>query len=335
MHYPLIDFYRYFSALIVCISHFILYWNKSVQVEFVSIIGIELFFVLSGFVLASQILRLEINPKRYFKTFLYRRWIRTIPPYVIALVCAAILFEYGDFFNLLKFFTYTQNILTDNSSPNFFPVAWSLSVEEWFYIYLPFLILFFAIVKPMQFRPSVLSICITTILLLNLFRFFYNGETINWSEDIRRSVLLRIDSLCFGVVAYIFKDKIGGKLLIFSILVTIILLTYFLHEPSLLLGSTFAQNIFFPLCSICFSSILILFTYARSLPAFLIKIGNFGANISYSMYLSHIFFINLTMNLFNNLILALPIYFFILTIFCWIFFNYFEKPLLESRPKYT
>jgi len=65
------------------------------------------------------------------------------------------------------------------------------------------------------------------------------------------------------------------------------------------------------------------------------KIGNFGANISYSMYLFHIFFIPLTLNLFNNLTLSLLIYIISLKLFCWAFFNYFEKPLLESRPSYT
>ena len=143
MHYPFLDIYRYFAALIVCISHHVLYWNKSVYFEFTSILGVELFFILSGFVLAPQILKLEKNPKKYIKTFLLRRWIRTVPPYIVALICAGILFGYGDALNFLKFLTYTQNIFRDNSLPNFFSVAWSLSVEEWFYIFLPLSILLF------------------------------------------------------------------------------------------------------------------------------------------------------------------------------------------------
>ena len=64
MHYPLLNIYRYFDALIVCISHYILHWNKSVYFEFTSILGVELFFILSGFVLAPQILRLEKNENK-------------------------------------------------------------------------------------------------------------------------------------------------------------------------------------------------------------------------------------------------------------------------------
>tara|TARA_B100000780_G_scaffold275486_1_gene242161 strand:+ start:1149 stop:2156 length:1008 start_codon:yes stop_codon:yes gene_type:complete len=335
MHYPFLDLYRYFAALIVCISHYILYWNKSVYFEFTSILGVELFFILSGFVLAPQILKLEKNPKKNIKIFLLRRWIRTVPPYIVALLCAAILFGYGDIINFLKFLTYTQNIIGDNSLPNFFSVAWSLSVEEWFYIFLPLSIFIFTQKKTNYFKLDVLTICITTILLLNLIRFFYNGENINWGEDIRRSVLFRIDSLCFGVVAYILKDKLRKIYVIFFIIFTMFPLFYFLTEPLLIVNSVFAQNLFLPLCSICFSSILIILTYAPTPYTLVRQISTFGANISYSMYLFHIFFIPFTINLFTNLTFSLLFYIISLKLFCWAFFNYFEKPILQSRPRYT
>ena len=335
MHYPLLNIYRYLAALIVCISHYILYWNKSLYFEFTSILGVELFFILSGFVLAPQILRLEKNPKKNLKIFLLRRWIRTVPPYLVALICAAILFEYGSILNLLKFFTYTQNMIGDTSYPNFFSIAWSLSVEEWFYILLPLSILLATQSKIKYLKINVLSICIVTILLLNLIRFYYNGEEVNWSEDIRRSVLLRLDSLCFGVVAYILKDKLKRKYVIFCIILTILPLLYFLTEPSLISKSTLTQNLFLPLCCICFSSVIIILTYAQTPSIVIKKVGTFGANISYSMYLFHIFFIPLAFNLSNSLALSLLIYITFLKLFCWVFFNYFERPLLKSRPNYT
>jgi peptidoglycan/LPS O-acetylase OafA/YrhL len=335
MHYPLLDIYRYFAALIVSVSHFIIYSNKSEYFEFTSILGVELFFVLSGFVLAPQLLRLEQSSKKNFKIFLLRRWIRTIPPYIVALICAAIFFSYGDILNFLKFLTYTQNMLSDNSEPNFFNVAWSLSVEEWFYIFLPVTILISAHLKNKYFKINILGICITTILLLNLFRFYYNSEGINWGEDIRRSVVLRLDSLCFGVVAYIFKDKIKLKYLYFSIIGGFIILFYFLTDPFVIDNSILLQNFFIPLCSICFSSILIILTYIKTSSEWIKKVGICGANISYSMYLFHIFFIPLTVNFFNNQTLSLLFYMVSLKLFCWLFFIFFEKPILELRPKYT
>ena len=109
---------------------------------------------------------------------------------------------------------------------------------------------------------------------------------------------------------------------------------YFLVDPLIISKSKLFQNLFIPLCSISFSSIIIILTYAKSSSLLVTNIGTFGANISYSMYLFHIFFIPLTVNFLDNLILSLLIYIASLKIFCWIFFIFFEKPILESRPKY-
>ena len=334
MHYLCLDFYRYLAALIVSISHFFIYWNKSDFFEFTSILGVELFFVLSGFVLASQLLKLEADPKRNLKIFLFRRWIRTVPPYLVALICAAIVFDYGDKLNFLKFLTYTQNILSDNSTPNFFSVAWSLSVEEWFYIILPLAILIGTKLKFRIVKFNTVNICILIIIFLNIFRLYYNSEGLNWGEDVRRSVLLRLDSLCFGVIAYILKDKIKLGYVYFLLFLTIAPLFYFLTEPLLINSSLLFQNLFIPLCSVCFSSILIILTYANSYSKIMKIISVNGAKISYSMYLFHIFFIPITVNLFDNIIFSLFSYLVCLKLFCWIFFRIFEKPLLESRPNY-
>ena len=334
MHYLFLDFYRYLAALIVSISHFFIYWNKSDFFEFTSILGVELFFVLSGFVLASQLFKLESDPKKNLKIFLFRRWIRTIPPYLVALTCAAIVFDHGDKINFIKFLTYTQNILSDNSTPNFFSVAWSLSVEEWFYIFLPLTILIGTKLKIKTFSLNLVNICVVTIITLNIFRLYYNSIDVNWGEDIRRSVLLRLDSLCFGVIAYSIKDKIKLHYVYLLIILTATPLIYLTTKPLLISNSLLFQNLFIPLCSICFSSILIVLTFVNSTSKILKKISKNGANISYSMYLFHIFFIPITINLLNNVFLSLIVYLLSLKLFCWIFFRIFEKPLLDSRPNY-
>tara|TARA_Y100000996_G_scaffold242844_1_gene191030 strand:+ start:455 stop:1462 length:1008 start_codon:yes stop_codon:yes gene_type:complete len=334
MHYFLLDIYRYFAALIVCISHFIYNYNKSLHFEFTSILGVELFFILSGFVLAPQLLKLQDNIIKNLKIFLLRRWIRTIPPYLVALFCAAFLFGYGDYKNFLKFLTYTQNLISDSPSPNFFSVAWSLSVEEWFYIILPFLILITRYIKNKVIKLDVFTICLIIIIILNIVRPFYNSESVDWGIDIRRSVIFRIDSICFGVVAFILKDKISKIFLVVISLFSLIFLFYLLIDPKILLDYKILQNLFLLICAICFSSILILFTFKDTNLSIIKKISSFGANISYSMYLFHIFFIPFAINLFTNIIIALIGYLVLLKLFCFLFFIYFEKPLLKSRPKY-
>ena len=334
MHYFLLDVYRYFAALIVSVSHFIYNYNKSLHFEFTSILGVELFFILSGFVLAPQLLKLQDNVSKNLRVFLLRRWIRTVPPYLVALFFAAFLFGFGDYINLLRFLTYTQNLLSDTPSLNFFSVAWSLSVEEWFYIILPLLILISSYLKDKIIKLDVLTICLIIIIALNIFRFFYNSESIDWGEDIRRSVILRIDSICFGVVAFILKEKISKIFLLIIFIFCFILLFFYLIDPSVLLNYKLSQNFFLPICAVCFSSLLILFTFKDTNSLKIKKISSLGANLSYSMYLFHIFFIPITINLFNNIIFALIAYLLLLKLFCFFFFISFEKPLLKSRPRY-
>ena len=136
--------------------------------------------------------------------------------------------------------------------------TWSLSVEEWFYIILPLLIFINQYSKHKVLKLNVLSICIVIILVLNLLRLFYNSENINWGEDVRRSVLLRIDSLCFGVVAFIIKDKISKKFLFIIFILFLFPILYLILNPKILIDFIFVQNLFLPICAICFSSLLIL-----------------------------------------------------------------------------
>ena len=88
-----LDFLRGAAAFAVAIPHY-LTANAPFQpfAESFAIAGVELFFVLSGFVLAPQIVDWVVNkPWRNLGVFLIRRWMRTIPPYVVALVVIAVL----------------------------------------------------------------------------------------------------------------------------------------------------------------------------------------------------------------------------------------------------
>ena len=88
-----LDFLRGVAAFAVAIPHY-LTANAPFQpfAESFAIAGVEVFFVLSGFVLAPQIVDWVVDkPWRNLGVFLVRRWMRTIPPYVVALVVIAAL----------------------------------------------------------------------------------------------------------------------------------------------------------------------------------------------------------------------------------------------------
>lgn len=116
--------------------------------------GVSIFFVLSGFLIGGILIKtLEKREggKNVLLNFWIRRWFRTIPLYFLVLTILLILnwiFREGFGFSKtfpLNFYTFTQNLFYWH--PKFFPEAWSLSIEEWFYLLIPLVLLFFIFLK--------------------------------------------------------------------------------------------------------------------------------------------------------------------------------------------
>jgi hypothetical protein len=81
-----LDLSRGLAALAMMVPHFFLYvgWQTGVP-EIMSATAVEVFFVPSGFVLGPQVLMcLARSDLRTYRIFLLRRWMRTIPPYLVA-----------------------------------------------------------------------------------------------------------------------------------------------------------------------------------------------------------------------------------------------------------
>ena len=102
-------------------------------------VGVDLFFVLSGWLIGGLYWR---EHERFGSVqigrFWARRWLRTIPPYLVAFIAVAgvrVVMGMGDDpWSWLRYLTFTQNL----SWPMpFWGVSWSLAVEEHFYLALP------------------------------------------------------------------------------------------------------------------------------------------------------------------------------------------------------
>ena len=89
---------------------------------------VDVFFVLSAFVLT-----LKYDQSQRFSQFMQRRIARTWPPYYAALLLAAL---GGNAINLWNF-TFTQNFFVDIGFSTGVFVAWSLCVEQSFYLLFP------------------------------------------------------------------------------------------------------------------------------------------------------------------------------------------------------
>jgi peptidoglycan/LPS O-acetylase OafA/YrhL len=115
--------------------------------------GVDLFFVLSGFLIIGILID-NRSSTNLFRVFYLRRFLRIWPPYAVLLVvywlCYLWLGEsdafntrYGFWVQFIAQITFTYNLLmavADGALARGLSVVWSVSIEEWFYIVFPIMI---------------------------------------------------------------------------------------------------------------------------------------------------------------------------------------------------
>jgi peptidoglycan/LPS O-acetylase OafA/YrhL len=211
-----LDILRALAILFVLVGHGIyLLPEKLIYVHRLIVFdGVSIFFVLSGFLIGGILIKIVENKQANKKTlfdFWKRRWFRTLPNYFLILLIITFYFviSRNDFqlLSVKKYFIFCQNLLSPH--PGFFPEAWSLSVEEWFYLLIPtilFILIAFFKIKP---KNSILISAFSILLFVVLFRTqrYLSADIASigdWDSMFRKQVFTRLDSLMFGVLgAYI------------------------------------------------------------------------------------------------------------------------------------
>ncbi|MBZ5663364.1 MAG: acyltransferase [Acidobacteriia bacterium] len=98
-------------------------------------LGVNLFFVLSGFLITGILLDSREKPQ-YFRRFYTRRALRILPAYYLLLILLALLHQASSAFLGLSF-VYLANVTGLFGIFADYPPLWSLAVEEHFYIFWP------------------------------------------------------------------------------------------------------------------------------------------------------------------------------------------------------
>src|SRR6266576_3241468 len=143
---PGLDLLRTLAIIVVVIYHAALFGFKLPgRVDRFGWIGVDLFFVLSGYLIGGQLLAPLAREKSIkLGRFFARRVLRIMPAYFAILAVYFLLpswREYPDMAQpLWKFLLSVQNIALHGVTA--FSHAWSLAVEDQFYLALPFLLLF-------------------------------------------------------------------------------------------------------------------------------------------------------------------------------------------------
>lgn len=173
--------------------------------------GVDLFFVLSGFLITRILLRTRDNP-RFLSTFFARRFLRIMPLYYAVLIVVFGLAAMGVTSvqravdgadqRQLWWWLYAVNLLdsfTGTWHGGILAHFWTLSIEEQFYLVWPF------IVALGGRRAIIITSCILVVLAPALRCIAYSN---NWITTALLFTFCRIDGLAAGsLVACVLLDK--------------------------------------------------------------------------------------------------------------------------------
>jgi peptidoglycan/LPS O-acetylase OafA/YrhL len=353
-----LDLMRSLAILFVVLRHANLLEKANTSFPWIELIdGVELFFVLSGFLIGSILMKIMLKTEKFdFKTiykFWIRRWFRTLPNYYLILILnvAFVYFAFipGDLsqFNW-KFFLFLQNF--SSGFYGFFWESWSLSIEEWFYLLFPIVLSLLLILrkrlniqKQQVFLVAIIIFLLTPISLRFFIASKYVVDQFWLVTDIFKVVIYRLDGIALGLLAAYIKHYFSPfwyKSRNISFVLGLALSYFALYYPWT--PNAFVTKVFV-ISIVSFGCFLLLpkFDSMRRAPKPITKIFTHISLISYSMYL-----INLSLMLevikhnfppqsAISAWLTYFIYWIALIIFSTILYKYFEKPCTDIREKWA
>ena len=267
------------------------------------VLGVEIFFVLSGFLIGRILLKIfkdgySANQMKYFWV---RRWFRTLPNYyLILLVNIGILFYVGRDLpdTLWQYFFFIQNAF--GAMDIFFTESWSLPIEEYTYLLAP--IIGWGFYKLFKFSPA--KSFLYTALLMIFFGFVsklayqlsYDGGDMNhWNRNLKAVMLYRLDTIFYGMLgAYIAQVassfwKHNRYVLFLLGVFGMLLISFGIPKFGWFIEShpTVWNVIYLPFTSLTIALFLPFLSEWKSAPALLRVPFTWISLLSYTMYLLH------------------------------------------------
>ena len=212
---PELDYLRGVAILMVLLSHY-----PVIEVLTHLWIGVDLFFVLSGYLVARILLKdIEQNGRLRFGRFFIRRGLKIYPSFYVfiffTVILTALIRQTGipafsielSWQRILAEIFYVQH-LTDSVWLH----TWTLGVEEQFYILLP--LLMFMVMRTGHLARNLLRLMIGFIIVITVFRFLecHTGQIV-YDQTHLIDFHFRIDALFLGVAAACIEKLYIQKLL--------------------------------------------------------------------------------------------------------------------------
>lgn len=319
--------------------------------------GVDLFFVLSGYLISAQLFaQIDRQDAISFREFFLKRFFRIIPAYVLV-VALYFLFPYLREREapapLWKYLSFTQNLGLDLRTQGTFSHAWSLCIEEQFYLFLPLILITLVYFKAIKKGLILLLLLFVAGFGARLYAWHTfvepllnsDGLWITWYKWIYYPTYSRLDGLLVGVsiaAVFQFKPKLkqwiqqyGNYWLLAGI--AVLVGAYFVAEKQV----SFGASIFgFPLISLGYGFIVIA---AISPTCFLYRVKSSItaqiAALSYAIYLTHKIVIHVSqaqlvkLNIAEDSWLMFVLCVFTSILVALILNKLVEKPFLKLRDK--
>ncbi|KUJ61661.1 hypothetical protein AR687_12030 [Flavobacteriaceae bacterium CRH] len=217
-----IGFLRALAVFIVVFFHYKIPFFEG------GFIGVDIFFVISGFLMTSIILKGFDKDFFSIKEFYIRRFERIVPALTFMMMCVLIITFFLYFPVDLKqvsvytffsglflsnyYYLFNSDYFDASSQSNILLHTWSLSVEWQFYIIYPlFLVLLkkFYLKSRNKFNAIFLGITLFSFLLVIVFNNFFPSS---YSKISFFSFTHRAWEMMFGGIAFLYKDFFENKI---------------------------------------------------------------------------------------------------------------------------
>ena len=276
--------------------------------------GVDLFFVLSGFLISGQLFATIAKGKKIsLSEFFIKRFFRIIPPFLAVVILYAAfpaVHEWGHLSPIWRYLTFTHNFGLDLRKYGTFSHAWSLCVEEQFYLILPLIFVLFGYFKAGKKAIYLLLLLFIGGFIIRLWGWDHFIKPVleadnygaYWNKYIYYPTYNRLDSLLVGVSIaglYTFypsiKEKINKhcNLVMFSGII-LLLTSGFVCKGY----STYNTTLWgFPIVALSYGLIVAAVVCpSSSIYRFKSFVTSQIASLSYAIYLSHKIIIHVVQN---------------------------------------
>ena len=330
--YRSMDLLRAAAILLVILAHTILSYGAPAYLAPWQLggTGVDLFFVLSGWLLGCQLFKEAATSGRIdIKKFWIRRWMRTLPAYYVVLI-PSIFQRYLTKDNIdfpWEYFVFIQNY---DYPLHFFSISWSLCVEEQFYL----------LIAPLLAFLTLLNKKNTTALLILLLIAPYCFRELGWYSH-PNETHVRIDSCVAGVflahIHYQYRDlwnKLSAYAVPLMIISIMLYASYFVARYNPHMGIHDPNNL---VLALIFGIWVMAANADNSWRRFLYIPGAYHiATRSYALYLLH----PEVLALMKRLLIDVPFVVYLIMslagslILSEILYRLVEKPIMDVREKH-